>query len=108
MQTWLYRLPPAARVVITGVWVFASLFGVTQLAALQASSAMSPNSVAARAVVAAIGWRGGRRDRGRVGRPTYPAGLRFDRAGHHLFAGVADRATCRRISSPLPGSVGST
>jgi hypothetical protein len=54
MQTWLYRLPPAARAVITGGWVFAALFGVTKLATLQASSAMFPNSVAARAVVAAI------------------------------------------------------
>ena len=54
MQTWLYRLPPAARAAITGAWVFAALFGVTQLAALQASSAMFPNSVAARAVTAAI------------------------------------------------------
>jgi hypothetical protein len=54
MQTWLYRLPPAARAVVTGAWVFAVLFGVTQLAALQASSAMFPNAVAARAVMAAI------------------------------------------------------
>ena len=54
MQTWLYRLPPAARAAITSAWVFAALFGVTQLAALQAGSAMSPNSVAARAVMAAI------------------------------------------------------
>jgi hypothetical protein len=54
MHTWLYRLPPAARAVIIGTWVFAALFGVTQLAALQASSAMFPNSVAARAVMAAI------------------------------------------------------
>ncbi|PXX01540.1 hypothetical protein [Mycolicibacterium moriokaense] len=54
MQTWLYRLPLAARAAVTGAWVFAALFGVTQLATLQASSAMFPNSVAARAVMAAI------------------------------------------------------
>jgi hypothetical protein len=54
MQTWFYRLSPIARAVITGAWVFAALFGVTQLAALETSSAMFPNSVAARAVMAAI------------------------------------------------------
>jgi hypothetical protein len=54
MQTWLYKLPRAARAAITGAWIFVALFGVTQLAALQASSAVFPSSVAARAVMAAI------------------------------------------------------
>ena len=54
MQTWFYRLSPIARAVITGAWVFAALFGVTQLAALETSSATFPDSVAARAVMAAI------------------------------------------------------
>jgi hypothetical protein len=54
MQTWLYKLPPAARAVITGAWMFVVLFGVTQLAAIESGSAMFSNSVAARAVMAAI------------------------------------------------------
>jgi hypothetical protein len=29
MQTWLYKLPPAARAVIIGAWVLVALFGVT-------------------------------------------------------------------------------
>ena len=54
MQTWLYRLPPAARAAVTGAWGFVALFGVTQLAAIESGSAMFPDSVAARAVMAAI------------------------------------------------------
>jgi hypothetical protein len=54
MQTWFYRLPPAARAGITAVWVFAAIFGVTQLEALDASSDMFHNSVVARLVAAAV------------------------------------------------------
>jgi hypothetical protein len=54
MQTWFYRLPPAARALMTAVWVFAALFGVTQLSSLDAGSDMSHNSVAQRLVVAAV------------------------------------------------------
>jgi hypothetical protein len=60
MQTWYYRLPPAARALITAALVFAATFGVAQLYALDPSSDMFPNSVAARPVVsAAAGVLGG-------------------------------------------------
>src|SRR5262245_33435052 len=38
MQTWYYRLPPAARALIAAALVFAATFGVAQLYALDPSS----------------------------------------------------------------------
>jgi hypothetical protein len=54
MQTWFHRLSPAARALLTAVWVFAAMFGVTQLSALDASSDMFHHSVVSRLVVAAV------------------------------------------------------
>jgi hypothetical protein len=54
MQTWFYRLPPAARALITAAWASAAMFGVTQLYALDASSDMSHNWLVAQLVGAAV------------------------------------------------------
>jgi hypothetical protein len=54
MQTWFNRQPQAARAIITAAWVFAAIFGVTQLYALDARSDMFYHSVIARLVVAAV------------------------------------------------------
>lgn len=54
MQPWFYRLPPTVRGLLTAAWVFAALFGVTQLYALDGSPNVFGGSVSERLVVSAV------------------------------------------------------